>query len=198
MSKGFNPQDRYFQRAKKQGYRARSVFKLEEIQRKFKILKPGRDVLDLGAAPGSWLQYAVKIVGPQAKLVGLDLTLIKKIKPNIILKQIDIFSPQAEKFIRYVHPANFPVILSDLAPKTSGVKEVDHYRSIELSQRVVELAQKFLAPQGSLVIKVFQGPDFDDFLKSLKNKFKLIKVFKPKASRDRSFEVYIIMKDKNN
>ena len=194
MSKPYNPQDKYFKRAQQMGYRARSVFKLEEIQHKFKILKPGLDILDLGAAPGSWLQYAVKIVGPQAKLIGLDLRHIKKIKPNVILGQVDIFSPEAIKFIQSKHLKKFPIILSDLAPKTSGVKEVDHYRSIGLSQRVVELAQKFLAPQGNLVIKVFQGPDFDNFLKELKNKFKQVKVFKPKASRDRSFEVYIIIK----
>ena len=194
MPKPYNPQDKYFKRAQQMGYRARSVFKLEEIQQKFKILKPGMDVLDLGAAPGSWLQYTNKIVGPQTTLIGLDLTPIKKIKPNVILGQVDIFSQQAEDFIQRKHPKKFPIILSDLAPKTSGVKEVDHYRSIELSQRVVELAQKFLAPQGSLVIKVFQGPDFDSFLKELKNKFKQVKIFKPKASRDRSFEVYVILK----
>ncbi len=194
MPKPYNPHDKYFQRAQQMGYRARSVFKLEEIQQKFKILKPGKDILDLGAAPGSWLQYAAKIAGPRAGLIGVDLTPIKKIKPNVILKQLDIFSPEMEKFIQRIHPAKFPVILSDLAPKTSGVKEADHYRSIELSQRVIELAQKFLAPQGSLVIKVFQGPDFDNFLKELKNKFKQVKIFKPKASRDRSFEVYMIIK----
>jgi len=194
MSKPFNPQDKYFKRAKEQGYRARSVFKLEEIQRKFKILKPGRDVLDLGAAPGSWLQYANKIVGPKSTLVGLDLTPIKKIKPNVILGQVDIFSLQAIEFIQYKHPQKFPIILSDLAPKTSGIKESDHYRSIELSQRVVELAEKFLTPHGVIVIKVFQGADFGLFIIKLKRKFKQVNVFKPRASRDRSYEVYVIIK----
>lgn len=195
MSKPFNPQDKYFKRAKQQGYRARSVFKLEEIQQKFKILKPGRDVLDLGAAPGSWLQYANRLVGPKATLVGLDLTPIKKIKPNVILGQVDIFSPEAITFIENKHPKKFPIILSDLAPKTSGIKEADHYRSIELSERVVALAQKFLTPHGIIVIKVFQGADFGLFIIKLKKIFKQVNVFKPKASRARSYEVYVIIKN---
>jgi len=194
MPKAFNPHDKYFQRAQRMGYRARSVFKLQEIQQKFKILKHGQDVLDLGAAPGSWLQYAVKIVGPQARLVGVDLVDIKKIKPNILLIKLDIFSSAAEKSIRQKHPNKFPIILSDLAPKTSGIKDVDHHRSLELSRRAVELAQKFLSLNGSLIIKVFQGPDFDKFLKQLKTEFKQVKIFKPQASRNRSFEVYLICK----
>jgi len=195
MSKPYDPQDKYFKRAKEQGYRARSVFKLEEIQQKFKILKPGRDILDLGAAPGSWLQYANRIVGPKATLVGLDLTPIKKIKPNVILGQLDIFSPEAIVFIERKHPKKFPIILSDLAPKTSGIKEADHYRSIELSEQVVALAKKFLTPHGTIVIKVFQGADFGLFIIKLKKIFKQVNVFKPKASRDRSFEVYVIIKN---
>ena len=188
----FKPQDKYFAKAKKLGYRARSVFKLEEIQNKFKVLGPGMDVLDLGAAPGSWLQYAVKIVGPKAKLIGIDLTPIKSIAPNVKTFQADIFAPETEELIVKEHPQKFPLIISDLAPKTSGTKEVDHYHSIELSEQVIELVEKLLAPYGTVVIKVFQGADFFEFVKNLKTKFRRVNIFKPKSSRDRSFETYII------
>lgn len=192
MSKPFEVQDKYFKKAKDLGYRARSVFKLEEINNKFNLLRPGVDVLDLGAAPGSWLQYTAKITGSGSKLFGIDLTPIAPIAPNVTTLAADIFSPEAESFIFAKHKKSFLVILSDLAPSTSGVKEADHYRSIELNTKVVELAHKFLDKKGSLVMKVFQGPDFDNFIKDLKNQFRQVSIFKPKACRDRSFEVYVI------
>jgi 23S rRNA (uridine2552-2'-O)-methyltransferase len=194
MPKPYNPQDKYFKKAKDLGYRARSIFKLEEIQNKFKILKPNLDVLDLGAAPGSWLQYAGKIVGPQAQLIGLDQTPIEPIAKNIKTLALDIFSPEAEAAIKEIHPARFPVILSDLAPATSGIKETDHCRSLELNRQVLLLANKFLTPKGIVVFKVFQGADFNNFLAELKSHFRQVTILKPQASRDRSFEVYVIAK----
>ncbi|HRY63017.1 MAG TPA: RlmE family RNA methyltransferase [Patescibacteria group bacterium] len=192
MPKNFIPQDQYFKKAKELGYRARSAFKLEEIQNRFHLLKPGLDILDLGAAPGSWLQYASKIVGPKAMLVGLDLQPIESITKNIKTFVVDIFSEEAVKLIQKHHPKLFPIILSDLAPATSGEKELDHLRSLELNRQVVELSAKFLAPRGTIVLKVFQGSDFTDFIKELKTQFSQVEVYKPKASRDRSFEVYVI------
>jgi len=192
MPKGFSVQDKYFQKAKKLGYLARSVFKLEEIQRKFNILKKNMNVLDLGAAPGSWLQYARQIVGDRSKLVGVDIDTIKMRDKNTEVIEMDVFNEKIVEKILDKNVGKFDVILSDLAPKTSGVKEVDHFRSIELGERVVEIAERLLAAQGFLVIKVFQGSDMDDFLKKVKLIFKKVNVFKPKACRDRSFEVYIV------
>jgi len=192
MPKNFVPQDQYFKKAKELGYRARSAFKLEEIQKKFRLLKPGSDVLDLGAAPGSWLQYASKIVGQHAKLVGLDLQPIESLGKNIKTFTVDIFSPEAEELIKKYHPETFPIILSDLAPATSGQKELDHLKSVDLNQQVVDLAEKFLSPRGTMVLKIFQGGELNDFVKELKNKFRKVDIYKPKASRSRSFEIYII------
>lgn len=194
MPKPFNPQDKYFQRAKQQGYLARSVFKLEEIQARFKIIRKGNSILDLGAAPGSWLQYAAKIAGPTSKLVGVDLTAIKPLGQNIKTIQADIFSPELIEKIKALYPNKFDLILSDLAPKTSGIKETDHARSIELNRRVIGISDSLLKPRGTVILKVFQGGDFDKFLKELKRKFKMVKIFKPQASRGRSFEVYLICK----
>jgi 23S rRNA (uridine2552-2'-O)-methyltransferase len=192
MPKNFVPQDQYFKKAKELGYRARSAFKLEEIQNKFKILKPGLDILDLGAAPGSWLQYAGKIVGPKAMLIGLDLQPIESIAKNIKTFVMDIFAPETEELIRKYHAESFQIILSDLAPATSGEKSLDHFRSLELNRQVVELARKFLAPRGTLVLKIFQGGEFADFIKELKTQFNQVEIYKPASSRDRSFEVYVI------
>ncbi|NMC51875.1 RlmE family RNA methyltransferase [Candidatus Kuenenbacteria bacterium] len=192
MPKNFVPQDSYFQKAKELGYRARSAFKLEEIQKRFYILKPGLDVLDLGAAPGSWLQYASKITGAKSLLIGLDLQKIEPIAKNIKTFIVDIFSDEAVKLIQKYHPAPFPIILSDLAPATSGEKELDHFRSLDLNRQVVKLAEKFLAPRGALILKVFQGSEFDEFIQELKPQFANVEIYKPKASRDRSFEVYLI------
>ncbi|NMB48392.1 RlmE family RNA methyltransferase [Candidatus Kuenenbacteria bacterium] len=192
MPKNFIPQDQYFKKAKELGYRARSAFKLAELQDKFHFLKTGLDVLDLGAAPGSWLQYAGKLVGQNATLIGLDLQSIQPIAKNTKTFVVDIFSEEAVKLIQKHHPKPFSVILSDLAPATSGQKELDHSRSLELSRQVVALAERFLAPRGTLVIKVFQGGDFDAFIKELKGQFGRVEIYKPKASRARSFEVYVI------
>jgi len=192
MPKNFVPQDQYFKKAKELGYRARSVFKLAEIQNKFKILKPGMDILDLGAAPGSWLQYASKIVGPKAELVGVDLMPIKKLARNIVTLEADIFADDIIARTILLHPRKFNLILSDLAPKTSGIKTTDHARSIELNQRAAELSKDLLAPNGTLVLKIFQGGDFQYFLKKLKTTFESVKTFKPQASRGRSFEIYAI------
>jgi 23S rRNA (uridine2552-2'-O)-methyltransferase len=194
MPKNFKVQDKYFDRAKRQGYLARSVFKLGEIQNKFKLIKKGNSILDLGAAPGSWLQYAVEIAGPKATLIGVDQAQIKKIASNVKTIEADIFSADLENMIKEIYPDKFDIILSDLAPKTSGVKDVDQARSIELNERVLELSNSLLRSNGHIVLKVFRGGDFDNFLYHVKKKFKFVKTFKPKASRDRSFEIYVIVK----
>jgi 23S rRNA (uridine2552-2'-O)-methyltransferase len=167
---------------------------LDEIQKKFKILKSGFDVLDLGAAPGSWLQYAASIVGPKAKLIGIDLIPIKPLSQNIITFIGDIFDNDTFYQLQKIHPATFPIILSDMAPKTSGIKELDQARSLELNQRVVRLSEKLLAPNGFIIIKIFQGGDLPLFLQELQSKFSEVKILKPLSSRERSYETYIILK----
>lgn len=192
MPKPFKTQDEYFKKAKALGYRARSAFKLIEINTKFKILKKDQSVLDLGSAPGSWLQVIEKEIGKKGKVTGIDLQEIKPLGENVSIYQADIFSDLMDDLF---YLEKFDVITSDLAPKTSGVKDIDQWKSVELNERVLEFAQKYLKPNGTLVLKIFIGADFQDFIKTTKQIFKSVNTFKPKACRDRSFETYLICKE---
>lgn len=202
MPKPFNPKDKYFKKAKEEGYKARSAFKLQEIQERFKILHKGDLVLDLGAAPGSFLQYTSKVIGPKGAALGLDLQDIELSNlPNVHTEVCDIYDDDkvddmAERFLTEHNSKKFDTVVSDLAPKTTGQKDVDQWRSVELNQQVMEIAKRHLKKNGNCLMKVFQGADFDDFLRDVKTQFKKVKVNKPKAVRDRSFEVYLVCQNK--
>lgn len=195
MPKPYNPKDRLMIKAKQQGFRARSVYKLKELDQKFNLLLPGMKVLDIGAAPGSWLQFISQKVGPKGLGIGIDLQPIKPISQNIVTKIGDIREiNDVNSIIDNLNIEKFDLIVSDAAPNTSGIKEVDQYKSIELCRGVVQIAKNWLKTQGILVMKVFRGGDFEKFIKDLKYYFSQVKIVKVKASRDRSQEVYIICK----
>ncbi len=194
MTKPFNARDKYFKKAKSQGKRARSYFKIEEVDKKMQLIRPGHHVLDLGAAPGSFLQYALEKVGSGGFAVGIDLTPIQSLggKEHVLTYAGDIYEESTKEWLKSAHSALFNGVISDLAPKTTGIKDVDHWNSIELSREVLRYAKTFVKVGGYCVIKIFQGPDFDNFLKSMKKYFKQVKLEKPDASRDRSKEVYLV------
>jgi len=195
MPKPYIPNDKWSRRAAEEGYRARSVYKLQELDERFRMLKSGMTVLDLGAAPGSWLQYVVHKIGPKGTAIGVDLQEIEPIEGVEHLYQADITDIAAlEKILAKADKTEVGAVISDLAPKTSGIKDVDQWRSIELSEAVVEVADRFLKPGGYCVMKVFRGADFDEFYGKLKNNWKQVKLQHTKASRDRSREVYIVMR----
>lgn len=200
MTKPFIIQDEYFQKAKKLGYRARSAFKLLEIQEKYTIIKPGMDVLDVGAAPGSFLQVIAKIVWEKGKVVGID---IQKIEPNfgypnIFLLEESIFEyEKIRTFLESLKIGKFDLITSDIAPSTTGMTGVDQYRSVELNLAILEVAKTFLKKWSHLILKVFVWEDVNDLILPLKENFKKVSRFKPKACRDRSFEEYFICLEKN-
>jgi 23S rRNA (uridine2552-2'-O)-methyltransferase len=196
MPRVYQPKDKYFYQAKKQGYRARSAFKLLQIQKKYGVIKKGMRVLDLGAAPGSWLQVTREIIGANGRLAGIDIEKIEPIVPEIITFEADLYSQETIKIIESLNWGKFNLILSDAAPSTAGVKEVDQARSLELSLRVVEIAEDFLQNDGNLVFKIFQSNDLPMLVEKLNNFFKVVKIFKPQASRDRSFELYVVAKGK--
>ena len=190
MPKPFNPRDSYARQAQAQGLRARSAFKLEHILKQFPLIKPGHTVLDLGAAPGSWLQVISKRIGAGGLAIGVDLAPIAPIAGNVKTVQCDIFD--AACIAQLLPYGLFDVIVSDLAPKTSGIKTRDQAQSSALVERAFELAEQLLKPKGSLVVKLFQGPDTNALRERAQRMFKKVSMLKPPASRDRSFEVYLI------
>ncbi len=187
--------DHLTQRAKNENYPARSVYKLEEIQNKFQVLKKKDMVLDLGCAPGSWLLYAAKQVGNQGKVFGIDLKQIQILLPeNVFAIEDNILNMDNESF--FDGKKGFNAILSDMAPATTGRKDVDALRSFELCNMALKVADDFLLQNGNFVCKIFQGNDFNDFQKNVKSKFKDSKIFKPDSCRKQSKEIYIIAKGK--
>ena len=188
-------QDYYYKKAKKENYPARSVYKLEEAQIKYRFLKTGNTVLDLGCQPGSWSIYAAKRVGPQGLIVGVDLQEGKKVSianaAEIVWLHDDIMADNIVENIQKIRK-NFRVILSDMAPRTSGNKWVDQQQSLILARRVLELAGKLLESGGNFYVKVFEGEDFKEYVDSVRKSFKTVKIVKPKSSRIESREVFVL------
>ncbi len=184
--------DHYTLQARKEGYPARSVYKLMEIQQKFRVIPLSGKVLDIGAAPGSWSLYVSKILKKGSLLVSVDL---KPLSPaveidNMVFFQTDAFSPE---FIAEAEKQGpFDAVISDAAPATMGNRTVDTGRSFTLAYKVIETAGKLLSPGGNLIVKVFQGGDEQELLSIVKKEYKTAKIFKPKSSRKESFEIFII------
>lgn len=195
MTRPFIVQDQYFDKAKKLWYRARSAFKLLEIQEKYGMIKPKMNVLDIASAPGSFLQVIAKIVWQEWKVVGID---IQKIDPNfgfpnIHLLQESVFEfEKIRTFLDGLSIGQFDLITSDIAPATTGMTWVDQYRSIELNLAILDVAEVFLKKWGITVLKVFVWEDILDLIGPIKEKYTKLSRFKPKACRDRSFEEYFI------
>ncbi len=188
--------DHLTQKAKSMGYPARSVFKLEDIQNRFQVINKGDTVLDLGCSPGSWTLYAAKLVGDQGRVLGIDLKAVEtKLPPNASAIQDDILHPEDPAFIE-THAGTFNAVISDMAPATTGRKDVDAIRSVELCRMALDTALKNLAVRGNFVCKIFQGNDFKAFEKEVKAAFKECRVFKPESCRKQSKEIFIIGKDK--
>ncbi len=195
MAKPYVPNDKWSQKAAELGYRARSVFKLMELDEKFDLLQAGMTVVDIGAAPGSWLQYAKEKVGPSGRVFGFDLTPIEPIAENVITEQIDALDrTKVESALRkhgFEHP---DLVLSDIAPNTSGVRDVDQWKSVELATAVSQVARSILSVGGRCVIKVFRGGDFDEFFRRQKAAWRESKVVEVTATRESSREVYVVLR----
>jgi len=174
--------------AKKEGFPARSVYKLKEIDEKYKIIKEGNRVLDLGCAPGSWLLYVSQKVGNKGKVIGVDIEEIKiPKKANIVFIKRNVFDLKESDF-----KDKFEVVVSDLSPKTSGIKFLDAGKSLELAEKSFEIAKSVLLPGGNFVCKIFESESSNAFFKKVKNCFDFAKRFKPKAVIKKSREFYII------
>ena len=187
--------DYYFHKAKKDGYAARSVYKIEEIDKKYRIIRTGYKVLDLGCSPGSWLQYASRKVGNSGQVLGVDLQTIKISLPSHVkVIRADIFEVTDEDL--KIKGGQADVILSDMAPKISGIRTTDEYRSFELNKKVLYLANNILCSEGPLLLKAFQGKLFDELRYEFKKMFAEVKLCKPKSSRSESVEIFILGRGK--
>jgi 23S rRNA (uridine2552-2'-O)-methyltransferase len=184
--------DEFVKKAQKEGYRSRAVYKLLEIVEKKAIIRNGDKVLDLGAAPGGWSQVAAKLVGSQGKVIASDILPIELID-GVDFLQGD-FTEQSvyDDLLVMTDGAKVDLVLSDMAPNMSGQLSVDQPKSMYLAELAIEMAIKTLNPGGSFVVKVFQGDGFDVFVQNAKKAFKKVSVIKPKASRPRSKEVYLL------
>jgi 23S rRNA (uridine2552-2'-O)-methyltransferase len=193
MAKPYHPRDVFFRRARQQGLRARSAFKIEEILRSRKLLGRGQAVLDLGAAPGGFLQVLAEAVGERGAAVGVDLRPIRPLgKPWVRTAVVDLLGPDALRRIGELHPGRFDLVTSDMAPKTIGVKITDEARSLELGRMALRVAQGTLKLGGSLVVKVFMGGDFPAFRREMQARFDRVEVTRPRATREHSYEVYLV------
>ena len=192
----FKVKDHYFDKAKRENFMARSVYKLEEIDERYKILKPGMLVVDFGYHPGSWIQYTSRIIGDEGRVVGIDVREVNKklsgVK-NVRVYQKDIFDIHDLKQLDV--DRQFDVVLSDMAPNTTGIKSLDQDRSLNLVESVFGLLPKFLTPGGNFVIKVFDSQHAQNYLKDQKNLFKEFHYLKPKSTRSISKEFFVIGKN---
>ncbi len=195
MAKPYDPKDFYFRKAKKAGLRARSAFKIEEILHRHRLLAHGDAVLDLGAAPGGFLQILAEAVGERGVAVGVDLEPVRHLgKPWVRTAIVDLLAPDALEKIRALHPGRFRLVTSDMAPKTIGIKMTDEARSLELVRMALSVAERTLLPGGAFVAKVFVGGDFPVLKREVQARFESIHVVRPEATREASYEVYVVGK----
>ena len=193
MGKPYRPKDHYFQRAKQRGFRARSAFKLEELVQRFGLLRAGARVLDLGAAPGGFLQVIARTVGPSGLAVGVDLVPLRPFTEAWVRTGVvDVLAEDAQARIEAVAPGPYDAVLSDMAPKTTGVRATDEARSVRLAERALELARALGKPGSSFVTKLFMGGDFESFRGRLREDYREVKVVRPEATRSASAEIYLV------
>jgi 23S rRNA (uridine2552-2'-O)-methyltransferase len=184
--------DVFFNKAREGGYAARSVFKLEDIDRRYRVIRRGERVLDLGCRPGSWLKYAAGVVGPHGVVVGLDRSELPAPVPGARALVGDVFTTTDEELLGDLRA--FDVVLSDMAPDTTGIRGTDQARSAALVEEALARAERLLAPGGAFVAKIFQGPDVAAIRKRMAERFSEVHLYKPEASRASSTELYLVGK----
>jgi 23S rRNA (uridine2552-2'-O)-methyltransferase len=192
--------DEYVQRAQREGWRSRAVYKLEELDQKYRLIKPGMTIVDLGAAPGGWSQYAAKVVGRNGQIFALDILPMEPLSDVRFLQGDFREEAVLERFRAELAGSDgvrpIDLVMSDMAPNISGVGAVDQARVMYLVELAVEFARAHLRPGGAFVCKVFQGEGFDSLVRQLRQEFARVVVRKPKASRPRSSEVYLVASDR--
>ncbi len=184
--------DPFVKRAIKEGWRSRAVYKLQELDEKYNLLQPGMNIVDLGAAPGGWSQYAARKVGKAGNLIAIDVLDMDAINHVHFLKGDFTEQEIYESLKEIVGQKPIDLVLSDMAPNISGINSVDQPKAMYLAELAAEFSLEVLAPDGGLIVKLFQGAGFDDYVKMLRSKFSKVLIRKPNASRPRSREVYAL------
>lgn len=183
----------YYRKAKEEKFRSRATYKLLQAVKKHRFIKLGYVVVDLGAAPGGWTQASRRIVGSSGFVLGIDLKRVEPIDlPNVRTVTGDVTDSQITQSIRELLPRSADVIISDVSPNISGVWELDHARQIDLARQSLRIATSVLRPRGNFFVKVFQGDMLNDFVEEIKQYFSFVKLIKPKASRAKSSELYVL------
>jgi len=187
--------DEFVKRAQAEGWRSRAVYKLDEIQQRERLLCRGSCVLDLGAAPGAWSQYASKIVGPGGRVIAVDLLPMASI-PDVEILQGDFRDDRVcHDVLQRIGKARIDLVMSDMAPNITGTRSVDQPRAMHLAELAAEVAAQTLDKRGALVVKLFHGEGFDDFVRDMRERYERVKVRKPRASRPRSRETYLVARN---
>ncbi|RYZ35124.1 MAG: RlmE family RNA methyltransferase [Myxococcaceae bacterium] len=194
MGKSYRPKDHYFQKAKQEGLRARSAFKVDEILKRFPTsVKKGAAVLDLGAAPGGFLQILVDAVGVSGRVVGVDIVAIRPFsQKQVTTAVLDVLADDFDAKLAALYDGPYDAVISDMAPKTSGIKGTDEARSLRLAGKALEVAAARGKAGGTFVAKVFMGGDFEAFRDEVRRLYEEVKVVRPEATRGASMEVYVV------
>jgi len=191
----YKPHDRYYQRAKQEGYRSRAAYKLLELQQRYRLLRPGDAVVDLGAAPGGWLQVAANIVGQNGRVIGVDLQNIQPFQQrHVTVIRGDVTTDEIQARIREFLGRPADCVISDMAPKLTGIRDADMARCLALNQIALKVAVQFLRPGGSLLIKSFISNELHQFTAEIRQHFSAVQRTKPDATRQGSSEFYFFAK----
>lgn len=189
----YRPQDGFFRKARREGYRSRAAYKLQEIDRRFDVIREGHVVVDLGAAPGGWLQVAAQRVGARGKVLGFDLQSIQPLSAkNVAVFELDVLAADAAARIRGVAGGAVDCVLSDMAPRLSGIRDADHRRALDLARGALDVARAILKPGGALLFKTFAGVEMEGLLKAASGCFRNVQRVRATATRKGSSELYVV------
>lgn len=194
----YRPQDGFFRKAKREGYRSRAAYKLLEINQRFRVIRAGQVVVDLGAAPGGWLQVAAELAGPRGRVLGFDLQTVQPLSgTHVQVFELDVLAPEAAERIRALADGAVDCVLSDMAPRLSGIRDADHQRALELTRGAFDIACTVLKPRGGLLFKTFTGVELAALLKEMAGHFQTVQRVRSAATRKGSSEIYVVAKGFN-
>ncbi len=185
--------DHFRKKAREEGFRSRAAYKLKQLNEKYRLIRNGSKVVDIGCAPGGWLEVASELVGSRGLVVGVDLVHVKPVSGRVVILQDDVSSQDfSSRLLGSMGKGKADCVLADLSPKLSGIWDMDHFKQIELCQIVVDLLPDALVEDGSIVMKAFHGDELESIIRRLKNSFARVEIAKPQASRSESSEIYLV------